>query len=279
MGELATIPALQSMLANVNVKKRFEEMLGKKAAGFMSSIVSITNGSKQLQSCEPKTILSAASIAAALDLPINPNLGFAAIVPYGKEATFQMMYKGFIQLGLRTGQYKLMNAAEIYEGELVSRNRVTGEIVLDFDAKKSDKVVGYCAYFQLINGFEKYLYMTVEEIEKHAKKYSQTYRSTKDFIREKSKWTTDFHAMALKTVIKLLLSKYGILSVDMQTAVQADQSVVTENETGDFDFSYADNTIDIEIEHPESTSPLEPTQAEKDFALFQQQKANKEGKK
>jgi recombination protein RecT len=237
------------MLANVNVKKRFEDMLGSKSAGFMSSIMSLTTANKQLQTCDPKTILSAAGIAATLDLPINPNLGFAYVIPYGKEAQFQMGYKGFIQLAMRSGQYKLMNASEVYEGELVTRNRITGEFTFDFEAKVSDKIIGYCAYIQLVNGFEKYLYMTVEDVEKHAKKYSQTYKSAKEYIREKSKWTTDFNAMALKTVIKLLISKYGILSIDMQTAIQADQAVIHENENGDVDFDYTDNhTIDAEFE-------------------------------
>lgn len=247
--ELSTVQSLQGLMNNVGVKKRFEDMLGKKSAGFMSSIMTITNGNAQLQQCDAKTILSAAGIAAALDLPINPNLGFAAIVPYGKEATFQMMYKGYVQLAMRTAQYEALNCSEVYEGELVSRNRVTGQIVFDFDKKVSDKIIGYCAYLKMTNGFEKYLYMTIEEVEAHAKKYSQTYKSSKDFIRNKSKWTTDFDAMALKTVLKLLISKWGIMSIDMQTAVLADQSVVKQDSNGNvIDYKYADNTIDVSAE-------------------------------
>jgi len=273
MADLATIPALQSLLANVSVKKRFEDMLGKKSAGFMSSIMTITNGNQQLQQCDAKTILSAASIAATLDLPINPNLGFAAIVPYGKDATFQMMYKGYVQLAMRTAQYEALNCAEVYEGELVSRNRVTGQIVFDYDKKASDKIIGYCAYLKMVNGFEKYLYMTYEEVEKHAKKYSQTYKSSKDFVRNKSKWTTDFDAMALKTVLKLLISKWGIMSIDMQTAVLADQAVVRENVSGEPEFDYADNNT-IDIEKVQVDSPTED-----EFQEYLRQEALKEGAK
>jgi len=269
VGEVTTVSTLQGLLSRVDVKNKFESMLGNKSAGFMASIMSVTTGNKQLQECNPRTILSAASIAATLDLPINPNLGFSAIVPYGKEATFQMMYKGFVQLAMRTGQYKLLNASEVYEGELVTRNRVTGEIVFDFDAKTSDKIIGYCAYLKLVNGFEKYFYMTKEEVEKHAKKYSQTYK--KGF----GKWKDDFHSMALKTVLKLLISKYGILSIDMQTAVLADQSIVKQDDAGNTDYEYTDNTIDVDVTTVEHTE----SDLEKEFAEQLNKEAEKDGVK
>ena len=272
MGELTTVSTLTGMLANVNVKKRFDDMLGAKAAGFTSSILTVVNGNHALQSCDPKTILSAANIAATLDLPINPNLGFAALVPYKTKidgkfvdvCQFQMMQKGFVQLAMRTGQYKVINASEVYEGELVSRNRITGEMTFDFNARTSEKIIGYCSYMKMVNGYEKYFYMTVEEIEKHAKKYSKTYQ------KGYGKWKDDFHAMAMKTVIKLLISKWGIMSIDMvqmQTALQADQSVIKETEEGKPEFDYTDNTIDIE---PEPFAQPEMTEAEKEFALFQE---------
>lgn len=148
--ELSTVQSLQGLLSNVGVKKRFEDMLGKKSAGFMSSIMTVTNGNAALQKCDPKTILSAASIAATLDLPINPNLGFAALVPYKTKidnnfvdvCQFQMMYKGFVQLAMRTAQYEALNCSEVYEGELISRNRVTGQIVFDFDKKYLTRLLG-----------------------------------------------------------------------------------------------------------------------------------------
>lgn len=244
--------SLKALLNNVNVKKRFEELLGKKAPGFMSSLISVTNGNAQLQKAEPHTIIAAGAIAAALDLPVDPNLGFAYIVPYNtkkklpdgtetwvNQAQFQLGYKGYIQLAMRTGQYKTINACEVYEGEIKSVNRITGEY--EFGEKTSDEIVGYVAYFKLLNGFEKYLYMTKNEIEKHAKTFSQTYK--KGFGR----WKEDFHAMAIKTVIKRLLSKYGILSIEMQTSLQADQAIVNQDEDGNSTYEYPD-TIDVDGE-------------------------------
>lgn len=252
---------VKAMLADVNIKKRFEDVLGKNAPAFMSSIISVTNGSKELGAISqknPMSIIAAGSIAAALNLPIDPNLGFAYIIPYGDKATFQMGYKGFIQLAMRTGQYKTINASEVYEGEIEHINRFTGDIT--FGEKKSDTIIGYIAYFRLTNGFEKYLYMTTEEIDKHAKTFSQTYK--KGFGR----WKEDFHAMAIKTVLKRILSKYGILSIEMQggleTALAADQAVVVQDETGSNTYEYPD-TIDVESEVVTETATEESDQTPK----------------
>lgn len=241
---------VKGLLSNVNYKKRFEELLGKKAAGFISSIINISN-TPGLVGVDPKSIISGAVVAASMDLAIDPNLGFAYIVPYndkkkGKVAQFQMGYKGFIQLAMRSGQYKTINATEVYEGDIKKINKLSGEIELNDENTKTDKVIGYLAYFRLINGFEKTLYMTVEEMEKHAKRYSQTYKSTNDYVVKNSKWSTDFDAMAIKTVIKLLLSKYGVLSIEMQTAIQADQGIINNSvadggEINSESIEYADN--------------------------------------
>jgi recombination protein RecT len=230
MNAAASTVSVKGLLANVNYKKRFEEILGKKAAGFMSSIINISN-STVMQGVEPTSIISSAVVAATLDLPIDPNLGFAYIVPYndknkGKVAQFQLGYKGFIQLAMRSGQYKTINAVEVYEGDIKRVNRLTGEIEFNEDNCNDEKIVGYIAFFQLLNGFEKALYMTKEQIEKHAKRYSQTYKSEKDYVVRQSKWSTDFDAMAIKTVLKLLLSKYGILSIEIQKALETDQAVI-----------------------------------------------------
>jgi recombination protein RecT len=227
--------SLDSLLAMPNVRKRFDEVLGKKAPGFISSIISVVNSSSNLKVSDPRSILASAAIAAALDLPINPSLGFAHIVPYSGKAQFQMGWKGFVQLAIRTGQYETMNAAKIYEGELKSWNRVTAEIELDLDSKKSDVVIGYVAFFKLTNGFRKYLYMTKEEATKHGSRYSQS------FTKPGGRWQQDFDAMALKTVVKMLLSKWGILSVEMQKAIQADQAVVVDTPEGPtFDYTDAE---------------------------------------
>jgi len=218
---------LRQELEKDGIKNRFNEMLGKKAAGFMSSIITVQNSNPQLKECEPMSIIGAAAVAATLDLPIDKNLGFAHIVPYGKVAQFQMGYKGFIQLAMRTGQYQTINACPIYDGEFISENRLTGEIVFDFNAKKSDTIIGFAAYFKMINGFEKTIYWTKEKITNHSKKYS------KSFNNSSSRWQQDFNVMALKTVIKSLISKWGILSIDMQTAIVTDQAVIKSTEIED----------------------------------------------
>lgn len=229
---------VKALLSEENIKRRFSELLGSKAPGFISSIVNVVNGNPELQRAEPMTVVSAAAIAAALDLPIDPNLGFAYIVPYAGRAQFQLGYKGYVQLAMRTGAYKTINACEVYEGEIKSHNRFTGEI--EFGERASDKVVGYIAYFKLLNGFEKYLYMSVEDLEKHARMYSKSYNSPN------SRWKVDFHAMALKTVLKRLLSKYGILSIEMQTSLRADQAVVKETEEGAPEYEYPDGVVEAE---------------------------------
>lgn len=259
---------IRSLLSKESVKRRFEEMLGKKAPGFMSSVLNVVNSNARLQECDPQKVLASAAIAASMDLPIDPNLGFAYIVPYKNkgrmEPQFQMGYKGYIQLAMRTGQYKTMNAAEVYEGELKSWNRITGEIEFDPDGKTDDVIIGYVAFFRLVNGFEKYLYMPIAEIEAHAARYSQSYKY------DSSPWKTNKHEMCLKTVLKLLLSKYGILSIEMQTAVQADQAVVREAEDG-YRYDYPDNpdqadgqTVEGEASEVDSDPTLEEPPQETD---------------
>ena len=237
MSNQTTAVTLKSMLGNDNVKARFQEILGKKAPAFISSILSVANSNTLLQKADPKTVMNSAVIAATLDLPINPNLGFAYIVPFGGQAQFQLGYKGFVQLAMRSGQYKTINVREVYEGEIVSENKFTGEY--EFGEKTSDKIVGFMSYFKLTNGFEKFLYMSREELEAHGKKYSQTYK------RGGGLWASDFDAMCKKTCLKMLLSKYGILSIEMQRAQTFDQSIVKSDlingNIEDADIDYNDN--------------------------------------
>jgi recombination protein RecT len=222
---------LMSLLERDDIKKRFEGVLKNKSAGFVASILSLVNATPQLKACEPRSVLASAMVAATLDLPINQNLGFAFIIPYGSKAQFQIGWKALVQLAIRTNKYRSMNAAPVYEGELKSYNRITGEIEFDLDAKKSNKVIGFVAFFRLINGFEKYFYMTLEEVTAHGKRYSKSFAT--------GNWATNFEPMALKTVIKLLLSKWGILSIEMQTAMEADQAIVNARGEG-FEFDYKD---------------------------------------
>ena len=235
---------IQSLVSQDNIKARFEELLGKKAPGFISSLLAVVNNNKLLAKADPNTIVAAGAMAASLDLPINQNLGFAYIIPYGNEAQFQMGYKGYIQLAMRTGQYQTINATEVYEGEIVKQNRFTGEY--EFGEKTSDKIVGYIAYFKLVNGFEKYLYMSIEEMQAHAKKFSKNYKGGTD------KWgITDFHSMAIKTVLKRLISKYGILSIEMQgqpmvDAITNDGGKMTMHDDGTLEADFEGDTIDTD---------------------------------
>jgi recombination protein RecT len=218
------------------VKSKFEAMLGKRAPQFITSVLQIVNGNAQLKSADPISIYTAAATAATLDLPINNNLGFAYIVPYKGQAQFQIGWRGFVQLAQRSGQFKTIGSAPVYEGQLLSENPLRG-VEFSWGTRVSDKVIGYAAYFELLNGFEKTLYMTKAEVERHAGKYSQTYK--KGF----GVWKDDFDAMAQKTVLKMLLSKFAPLSVEMQTATVADQSVVKDPDTLEVD--YVDTTSDL----------------------------------
>lgn len=219
------------------IKKKFNELLGKRSSSFITSVLQITASNDLLKNADPITVYQAAAVSATLDLPLNNNLGFAYIVPFKNaklnktEAQFQLGYRGYIQLAMRSGQFKTISVTPIYEGQLIEENPLTG-FEFDFKKKTSDKIIGYAAYFKLINGFEKTLYSSIEEVTAHAKKYSQTFK--KGF----GLWKDDFNAMACKTVLKMLLSKYAPLSVEMQTAVTSDSAVIREDGKVD----YVDNS-------------------------------------
>lgn len=239
------VEELKSMFLNDSVKKRFAEILGKKSAGFISSVLSVVNNNDLLKNAEASSVLNSAVIAATLDLPINPNLGYAAIVPYNDTknrrclAQFQIMRNGLVELCLRSGQFASIIDEVVYEGQLVKKNKFTGEYTFDEDAKTSDKIIGYMAYFRLLNGFEKTYYITVDEAKQHASKYSKTYK--KGF----GVWVDNFDAMARKTALKTLLNKYAPKSIQMQQALMFDQSVVngdlTKTSVEDADVEYIDN--------------------------------------
>ena len=237
MAKQNTAISLNGYLRSDNVMKRLNELVGNNAESWVSSILNVATGNAKLRACDPKTIVNAAIQSIALKLPIDKNLGFAYIVPYKDVAQFQMGYKGFIQLAMRSGQYKTMNVTPIHEGEVKCVNVLTGEIDFDSEGKKSDKVIGYAAYFRLTNGFEKTMYMTTEQVEAHAKRYSKMYNFSD------SLWKKDFEKMALKTVLKLLLSKYGILSVDMQNAIKNDQAVIKDEDASEIDYI---DTVEID---------------------------------
>lgn len=229
----------KSLFSDEKVKAKFQELLGTKATGFMTSVLQAVSTNDLLKKADPHSVYHAAAVAATLDLPINNNLGFAYIVPYNDRkqnkcvAQFQMGYKGFIQLAQRSGQFKTISATPIYKGQLISEDPLKG-FEFDFTKKESEEIIGYAAYFSLLNGFEKTLYMTKAELEKHGLQFSQTFR--KGF----GLWKDNFDSMAQKTVIKLLLSKYAPLSIEMQRAVVTDQAVIN-NDSGE-DVTYVDVT-------------------------------------
>lgn len=237
--------ALKDLLRKDDIQGRFEKLLGKKAPGFISSVLQIVNSNSLLQKSDPQTVLNAAVTAAVLDLPVNQNLGFSWIVPFKGQAQFQIGWKGYVQLALRTGQYKNINVTEVYENQFKSYNRLTEELDADFTLDGEGEVVGYAAHFKLVNGMEKTCYWTKEAVKKHASKYSQTYnkqRSGGGFVHSPWNDKDQFDAMAKKTVLKNTISKWGIMSIEMQTAHMADQSVQSE----EGNYNYIDNTIDIE---------------------------------
>lgn len=234
---------IKEYLAAPAVMKRVEEMLDKRSSQFVTSVLALAGSDPKIMECEPRSLFNACLTAAALDLPINKNLGFAHIIPYKNakkgitEAQFQMGWKGFVQLAQRSGQYKTISSTEVYEGQLVSSDPLRGN-KYDWNAKTSDKIVGYVSIFVLTNGFESELYMSAEDMEKHAKRYSQSYSKGYE-----TPWKSNFPAMAAKTVIKLNVSKFGPMSVELERALLNDQAIIHDNS-----IDYIDGTDLLEYE-------------------------------
>lgn len=227
---------MQQMLSSASVQARFSKMLGEETESFMSSVLTVFNDNDLLQKADPRTILAAAATAASLHLPVLPTLGKAYIVPYGGSASFQLGYKGCIELAMRTGQMKSIVAVPVYEGEITKWDKFTEEI--ERGEKVSDKVIGYYAAFELLNGFRKATYWTVKEVENHALTYSQ---QSKNAGKLAGVWKTQFDAMARKTVLMSILKTFSPMSVKMQQAMAADGEVSVMNESGDIEtFEFTD---------------------------------------
>ena len=255
------------------VKAQINSILGgKRGTAFISSIVSAVQATPALQECTNPSILSAALLGESLNLSNSPSLGQFWIIPYNnkkkgvKEAQFQLGANGFKQLAMRTGQYKDIDFIAIHEGEYKGRDKFTGKQVFEFleddDERDSLPVIGYLAYFELLNGFKKSVYWTKNKMEAHADKYSMafdldTYRKIQegkipqeDMWKYSSYWYSNFEGMAEKTLIKHLLSKWGILSTELITAIDADTAVIHEDGTKDY--------VDTE----EYAAEIEPQQAQ-----------------
>lgn len=263
------IAVLKSYLDNDSVKKRFEEMLGKRSGAFINSIVNVTSGNDKLKGCTTSSICSAAVRAATFNLPIDPALGQAAIVPYGTTAVFQLMYKGLTQLCIRSGKYATIHCSEVYSDEIKSHNPITGDVYFnDPDAYKMryrddrDKlVVGHYAYFKLLSGFEKPDYMPTAEAIAHGKKYSKAYQYDLRNDKQTCPWSTDPIVMCNKTVLIRLLSKYGVMSIEMQDALIGEREgfdTAAKTQAGVIGDEQGSETIPANFE-PKDETPAEET--------------------
>lgn len=290
------VDLLKATINAPSIQEQFKNALGEHKDTFVASLIDLYTGDKSLQTCKPSAIIIEALRAATLRLPLSKALGFAYIVVYnnsvkvtneqtGREEwikvptpTFIPGYKGYIQLAMRTGQYRTINADVVYEGEVRKVNKLTGEIAFDGE-KTSDKIIGYFCYFELLNGFSKTLYVTVEDMAAYAKRYSPSVKkettvaqliakANDGIIGKKVGWEGNFNYMALKTVIRRLLSKYGYLSVEMQNAMAhdvEDEAMSNRNDTLD---NAAAQTVDLsatEYEEVDTTTgevkTAEPEQA------------------
>lgn len=223
------------------MKKKFTDILHEKSDSFMGSLMTLVGGDNYLSQAEPMTIIASALKAATMDLPIDKNLGYAYVVPFNRsekvgnkwikhnEAQFILGYKGYIQLAQRSGQYKALNALAIYDGQLIDWNPLTEEFTFDYKAKLSDEVIGYVGFFELLNGFKKTVYWTKQEIESHRIKNAKGY----DKEKLSGAWIDNYDSMAIKTVLRNMLSKWGLLSVEMQSAITSDEKVFRVDENND----------------------------------------------
>lgn len=250
------LDTLKRVLNADSVMTQFKNALSKNASTFVASLIDLYSSDSKLQLCDPNQVVKEALKAAVLHLPINKALGQAFIIPYYNtvidekgnrvkkyEPVFQIGYKGLYQLAMRTGKYAIINADVVYEGELQRTSKLTGEIDVE-GRKMSEKIVGYFAYIQLVDGYHKALYMSVEDMAAHAKRYSKAIAYNKgvtiDTLLNLAKlpvnadssqvgWQGNFHAMAIKTVLRNLLGKYGYLTVSLQEGIVSDTQGDTED--------------------------------------------------
>lgn len=218
-------------------KNMINSTLGDKelAREFVANISAVVSNNYMLQNCDAGSIISAGLTASSLKLPLSQTLGFAYIIPYGNKAQFQIGWKGLVQLAIRSGQYKSIGCDLVREGEYLGRDELTGEPKFKFADDLSKATIGYYAYLQLVNGFTKVIYWSKEKCEQHAKTYSKSYGNGS----KTDNWTNSFDTMALKTVVKQLISKWGIMSVDLESAIKNDQAVI--KDTGEVEYVDNDN--------------------------------------
>lgn len=245
--QITPVDRLKKQVNLISVQEQFDNALGENKNAFTASLIDLFVSEKRLQTCDPNLVIAEALKAATLKLPINKSLGFAYIIPYKNIPTFQIGYKGLVQLAIRSGIYSILNTDNVYEGELVSKDKLTGTIDLSGE-RTSDTIVGYFAHLETVNGFKKTVYGSVEEVKAHGSKFSKSYNHSS------SVWKSDFDAMARKTMITQLLSKFGLMSVEMATQME----IVNSSEQADRIYENDGNTGDIidintgEVQEPET---------------------------
>lgn len=263
---------ISAFMTSEAVQKQINSVVGgKNGTRFITSVVSAVNANPALQECTNQSILSAALLGEALNLSPSAQLGFFYMVPYDNKGTkvaqFQMGYKGYIQLAIRSGQYKKLNVMPIKEGELIHFDALNEEIevnlIEDEELREKAKTTGYYACFEYINGFRKAMYWSKEKMESHALKYSSGYRSDKNKKTAYTFWTKDFDSMACKTLLRQLISKWGVMSTEFETAYENDMAAIDEKGNA----TYVDNPEIIDttaavVEDPNPTTETTP-EAEK----------------
>lgn len=256
------LPQLRTLFKTDSVKAQFQEMLKEKASSYMTSVITTVSNNTQLQDAEPSSIILAAAASAALDLPVTPSLGQAAIIPFktkdGNKAQLQIMVNGWVALAKRSGVLETLTCEPVYEGELISQDRFHEDYqFIDTGCTDESKIIGYMCYMRETNGFQKTIYWTKEQILEHGKKYSKTFNFAN------SLWKTDFKAMARKTLIKHMLTKYATLSLEMQTAIERDEKPLRRTEDGEI------TIMDEEGEVIETVT--QPKKEGEEYANFEEQ--------
>ena len=267
--KVSTLKSFNVAIRDTRTQEYLMQVLGTKKSEFVANLISVVSGNEALQRCEPMSLIFTAMKATALNLPIEPSLGKAAIIPFNDtkagvvKAQFQVMRDGWVELLQRSGQVQFIANEPVHEGELVKKNKFTGEYVFDESARTSDKIIGYMAYIRLNNGFEKTVYWTVEEINAHAKRYSQTFKAGFGV------WKDNYDAMALKTVLKHLIKKYAPTSVTVvNKAMELDYST--------FDGENKEQAQYLDNPEQDYAEAVELTADEKKEQMRQQQKEKME---
>lgn len=240
---------MKAIVSGENYLAKVKNLLGNQSQAFTASLLDLYTTDGYLAKCNPAEVITEALKAAALNMPIQKGMGLAYVIPYAGKPQFQLSYKGIVQLCLRSGQYKIINVSAVYEGQDVKRDLITG--MFDITGEKtSENAIGYFAYFELLNGFKKGEYWSKSEIEAHAKKYS------KAWSKADSPWHTQFDAMAKKTVLKNLLSKFGVMSIEFASAFDSDRG-----DDSDVESEVAENANGKAVVMPESIE-VEPVAVE-----------------